>query len=57
VALALGPVPVDIADDIGDLCEAVAWFRDTELSYTVAGTVEKLVMFGTPKPGWIKDHW
>ncbi|CAL1167639.1 unnamed protein product [Cladocopium goreaui] len=38
VALALGPVPVDIADDIGDLCEAVAWFRDTELSYTVAST-------------------
>ena len=53
MALALGPVPVDIADDIGDLCEAVAWFRDTELSYTVA-TVEKVVMFGTPKPGWIK---
>lgn len=37
-ALALGPAPLDLGDDVADLCEAAAWFRDTELSYTVAST-------------------
>jgi len=38
LALMLGPAPLDLPDDVADLCEAVAWFRDTELSYTVAST-------------------
>ena len=38
VALAFGPAPLDLPDEVADLCEAVAWFRDTELSYTVAST-------------------
>ena len=38
VALALGPAPLDLPDDVADICEAVAWFRDTELSYTLAST-------------------
>lgn len=38
LALMLGPAPLDLPDDVADVCEAVAWFRDTELSYTVAST-------------------
>ena len=38
LALSLGPTPLDLPDDVADVCEAVAWFRDTELSYTVAST-------------------
>jgi len=38
LALAFGPAPIDLPDDVADICEAVAWFRDTELSYTLAST-------------------
>eukprot|EP00435_Cladocopium_sp_Y103_P039263 s870_g10.t1 len=38
VALAFGPAVLELPDEVSDICEAVAWFRDTELSYTVAST-------------------
>eukprot|EP00435_Cladocopium_sp_Y103_P005981 s4461_g1.t3 len=38
LALALGPAVLELPDEVADLCEAVAWFRDTKLSYTVAST-------------------
>ncbi|CAJ1367162.1 unnamed protein product, partial [Effrenium voratum] len=34
LALLLGPVPLDLADEAADLCEAAAWFMDTRESYT-----------------------
>ena len=63
LALMLGPAPLDLPDDVADVCEAVAWFRDTELSYTVASTenlnawaqVAFFSVFFVKKPGGWKS--